>query len=99
MKKRTVEYYDWFDLVKEVESEFGIDTDRYRGHRLWNYMIDSVWPYITNDTMNYFDPWELRANAEHDDVENEWVIEIFDMFIKVFEKNGINEGVEVNVSW
>ncbi len=103
MRKQIIEIYDWHEIVNEIERKHKVDLRDYgKGSGVyldfWHYAIDHIFYDITNGCDRYFDPWESRAYALEEDGK-EWVVEILDMFIKLFEENGIESGIEVRIAW
>ena len=70
--------------------------------RFWSYALEHIFYDVNNGCERYFDPWEAKENVEVDNFlidDKGWVLEVLDLFIKLFEENDIDEGIEVYISW
>jgi hypothetical protein len=102
MNKQTIEYYDWFDIQKEICKEMGIEEQYFRDyHKLVGGEYKDLW----HEWMNYFESnvnngvitendaayWE---GPEHkiEWVKNDgkdWLEPFINAVYKVFKDNGI----------
>lgn len=107
MNKHTVEYYEWFDIQKEICKEMGIEEEYFRDYHkvvggeykdCWHIWLEYFQPDITNDTIvhnNCDERMEYKIEWITDEGD-EWSIPFVEAVYRVWDKFGIEY---IKYSW
>jgi hypothetical protein len=97
MEKHTVEFYDWFDIQKEICKEMGIEEQYFRDYHklvggeykdLWHIWLEYFQSDVTNDTIVHNDcdermDYVIEYITEEGD---EWAIPFVEAVYRVWDK-------------
>jgi hypothetical protein len=82
MEKHTVEFYDWFDIQREICKEMGIEEQYFRDyHKLVGGEYKDLW-YIW---LEYFQSDVTNDTIVHNDCD-EWAIPFVEAVYRVWDK-------------
>ena len=102
MDKHTLEYYDWFDIQKEICKEMGIEEQYFRDYHkliggeykdLWHEWMKYFQSNVSNDTIveNDSQYWESQSSkigwVKNDG--KEWLEPFVRTIYKIFDDNKI----------
>jgi len=100
MEKHTVEYFDWFDIQKEICKEMGIEEKHFRDyHKLvggeykdcWHIWLEYFDSNVINDTIVRNDcdeRMDIKIGWVTDEGD-EWAIPFVEAVYRVWDKFGI----------
>lgn len=97
MKSQTVEYFNWFDIKKEICKEMGIDEQYFRDYHklvggeykdLWHIWLEYFESIPNNDTIVFNDLGEMMEYKVEMVTEegDEWSIPFIEAVYKVWDK-------------
>ena len=97
MQKHTVEFYDWFDIQKEICKMMGIEEQYFRDYHklvggeykdLWHIWLEYFQSDVTNDTIVRNDCDERMDIKIHWVTEegDEWAIPFVEAVYRVWDK-------------
>lgn len=107
MEKHTVEYFDWFDIQKEVCKEMGIEEQYFRDYHklvggeykdLWHFWLEYFDSVPNNDTIVFNDLGETMENKiEWVKIKgDDWGILFIEAVYKVWDRFEIEH---IKYSW
>jgi hypothetical protein len=107
MNKQTVEYYDWFDIQKEICKEMGIEEQYFRDYHklvggeykdLWHFWLEYFDSVPNNDTIVFNDLGEtMESKIDWVKIKGEdWGIPFIEAVYKVWDKFEIEH---IKYSW
>lgn len=100
LQKKTISYYDWFDLIKAVNERLGYDVDDIKGpvtgerNIFWHWWLNSHYD-IPNGFIDECVDFEYFYDnvKEIGDPEEAWVLDI------LFALNELVDGEEVSIRY
>lgn len=107
MKKHTVEYFDWFDIEKEICEEMGIEEQYFRDYHkliggeykdLWHIWLEYFESIPNNDTIVFNDLGEeMSSKIEWITIKgDDWAIPFVEVVYRVWDKFDIGY---IKYSW
>lgn len=107
MEKHTIEYYNWFDIQKEICKEMNIEEKFFRDYHkliggeykdLWHIWMEYFESNVINDTIIHNDLGEIIESKIEWVNENseEWAIPFIEAVYRVWDRCGIEY---VKYSW